>query len=75
MLLRQIEHQAERFAMPATPWQLVDAEGGEPPFCRKDEKLIRGLRMQCEAVPIAFLKFEIILVLDMAFNGANPAFH
>ncbi len=75
MLLRQLQHQAQRFPMAPPARQLVDADGVEPAVRREHQELVRRLRVEREAMPVAFLELEVVFVFDMPPNRPDPAFH
>src|SRR3546814_6939457 len=64
LVVGQAHHEAQGLAEAAAARQLVDAQGIESAIGREHQQLVRRLRADHEALPVAFLVLDVGDVLD-----------
>ena len=71
--VRQIDHQAERFAHPATTGQVGGGNGIETPVRRSHQQFVGGLRVEDKARAVAIFELQLAGQIDVAGHRADPA--
>ncbi len=68
-----IDHALHRFAETARTGQLVRAQRVEPAIVRGEQQLVRGLAMDRESRPVAFLELPFLVQRQVSARRADPA--